>query len=281
MAKNYPRRFFLSLALVLLLGDYGYEVYIARPPMLYQGAPQAISNLNVNTWFRVLRNNGFMVGYSDIRGNPLWVAYALTPVPSDVKRLKRPTTFETDWRGLNRVSHGDYTKSGYDRGHNAPNYAISSLNGKAGQADSFLMTNISPQKPNLNQKFWQRLEEVEITYFAKNFGKVWIITGPIFGAGTRRLATSWRVEVPTAFYKIYVIEASHGKPALALAFVVPQTVTGKEPLTQFVTTIQAVQAQTGLDFLVDLDDKIEAHLEAAIDLAPWQLDAVNKTQSRY
>ncbi len=279
LVKKYPR--LLWVALALWAGDYGYEVYIARPPLLYQGAPQAVSASNWHTWFRILRNHGFMVGYSDLRGNPLWVMYALTPVPPEAPRLKRPSRFDTDWRSLNRIGHDDYARSGYDRGHNAPNYAMSSLNGNAGQADSFLMTNISPQRPHFNQKFWQRLEEVEISFFAKNFGKVWVITGPIFGNNSQRLSTSWRVEVPTAFYKIYVTEPTAIRPMLALAFVVPQTVKGNEPLAQFVTRIKDVQAQTGLNFLVDLDDKTESYLEDAIDVASWQLKVVNTTPSRY
>ncbi len=279
LVKKYPR--LLGVTLALWAGHYGYEVTMARPPLLYQGAPQAVSAANWHTWFRILRNHGFMVGYSDLRGNPLWVMYALTPVPPQAPRLKRPSRFDTDWRSLNRIDHDDYARSGYDRGHNAPNYAMSRLNGNAGQADSFLMTNVSPQRPHFNQKFWQRLEEVEISFFAKNFGKVWVITGPIFGQNSQRLSTSWRVEVPTAFYKIYVTEPTPTRPMLALAFVVPQTAKGNEPLTQFVTRIKDVQAQTGLNFLVDLDDKTETHLEGAIDVASWQLKAVDKTPSRY
>ena len=279
LVKKHPRVLWLALALGAV--DYGYEVKIARPPLLYQGAPQAVSGSDWHTWFRILRNHGFMVGYSDLRGNPLWVMYALTPVPADAPHLKRPSRFETDWRSLNRIGHDDYARSGYDRGHNAPNYAMSSLNGNAGQEDSFLMTNISPQRPQLNQKFWQRLEEVEISFFAKNFGKVWVITGPIFGPNSRRLSSSWRVEVPTAFYKIYVTEPTATHPMLALAFVVPQNVKGNEPLTQFVTRIKDVQAQTGLDFLADLDDKTETYLEGTIDVDSWQLKTVNKTLPRY
>ncbi len=278
--QAYPR--VIMPILTLLLCGYGYEMWMARPALLYQGEPKAIASLNTNTWFRVLRNNGFIVGYSDLRGNPLWVEYALKPVADNAPRLKRPSHFQTDWRGLNRVSHDDYTKSGFDRGHNAPNHAMSTLYGKYGQADSFLMTNISPQRPKLNQQIWERLEEAELSFFAKNFGKVWVITGPIFGNNSERIASSlWHIDIPKAFYKIYVTEESDSKPAFALAFIMPQTVTGKEPISQFITTIDTVEAQTGLDFLSDFDDKIENHLEGAIETAPWNLNAINKIPSRY
>jgi endonuclease G len=265
----------LLIVLGLGLGGYGYEVKVARPALLYQGAPQSLDAKNSDTWFRILRNHGFILGYSDLRGNPLWVEYALTP-EANTPSLKRPNRFETDWRSINRVSHDSYQNSGYDRGHMAPNYAISHLYGRAGQADSFLMTNITPQKPKLNQQLWQHLEETEIKHFAQNFGKVWVITGPIFSGKVERLSSDWRVEIPDAFYKIYITEAAPGKPPVALAFLVAQTVNGKESLAQFVTSIDNIEMQTGIDFFAELDDRIEAHLEAAIEPMPWNLQAVSK-----
>lgn len=265
-------------------GGYSYEVKVARPALLYQGAPQARDGKNIDTWFRILRNHGFILGYSDLRGNPLWVEYALTDGAENTPSLKRPGHFETDWRSINRISHESYRQtrsersrhSAYDRGHMAPNYAMSHLYGKEGQADSFLMTNISPQKAKLNQQVWQRLEETEIKHFAKLFGKLWVLTGPVFTGTVERLPSDWRVEVPDAFYKIYITEAAPGKPSIALAFLIPQSVSGKELLAQFVTSIDNIEAKTGLDFFAPLDDRIEAALEAAVLPQPWKLQAAAK-----
>lgn len=270
----------MLIILGLSLGGYGYEVKVARPALLYQGAPQARDAKNSDTWFRILRNHGFILGYSDLRGNPLWVEYALTPA-ENTSSLKRPNHFETDWRSINRISHESYQKSGYDRGHMAPNYAMSHLYGREGQANSFLMTNITPQKPKLNQQLWQRLEEAEIKHFAKIFGKVWVVTGPVFSGTVERLTSDLTVEIPDAFYKIYITEATLGKPSIALGFLVPQTVNGKEPLTQFLTSIDNIEAQTGLDFFAQLDDRTEVALEAAIEPLPWNLQAVGKSPSHH
>lgn len=256
------------------------EVKFFRSPMLYQGEPNA-TGWGMNTWFRTFRNHGFIVGYSDIRGNPLWTEYAIYPVNESIPSLPRPSHFKTDKRAINRVAHDSYTKSGYDRGHNAPNYAISHLYGKEGQSDSFLMTNISPQTPKLNRQFWQRLEEAEVKYFTKLADKVWVITGPVFTGSTERLSSSWRVEIPDAFYKIYITQAKRNQDFKVLAFLVPQTVKGNEPLSQFVTSIDNIEAQTGLDFFSDLDDVIETPLEASIEPQAWDLQAVNNLPSRY
>ncbi len=271
----------LLLGLLIGAGDYAYESQIARPALLYQGEPHAIAWQNPDTWFRVLRNHGFIIGYSDLRGNPLWVEYALTPVPDNAPNLKRPNRFTTDWRSFNRISHDSYSRSGYDRGHMAPNYAISHLYGKQGQADSFLLTNITPQKKNLNQKLWERLEDAEINHFARTFGKIWVVTGPIFSGTVERLYSDWKVEIPDAFYKIYITDTAPPGQPQALAFLVPQTVNGKEPLAQFVTSIDTIEAQTGLDFFADLDDGVENALEATVDGLPWNLQKANTIPPRY
>ncbi len=274
---RFIRRYPLLSVLVLIIGIFGYG---CSDKLLYEGEPKA-TGWGINTWFRTFRNHGFIVGYSDIRGNPLWVEYALSPVDENEPSLPRPTRFKTDWRAFNRVKHDSYTKSGYDRGHNAPISDISHVYGKDGQLDSFLMTNISPQTPKLNRQFWQRLEAVEAKYFTKLANKVCVITGPVFTGSTERLSSSWRVEIPDAFYKIYITEAKPNQPAKVLAFLVPQTVKGNEPLDQFVTRIDNIEAQTGLDFLEDLDDTIENQLEASIEPQAWDLQTVNKLPSRY
>lgn len=272
----------IMLTLIALgAGAYTYELKIARPALLYQGEPKASNAKNPDTWFRTLRNHGFILGYSDLRGNPLWVEYALSPIPSNTPALPRPSHFTADWRSLNPISHESYQNSGYDRGHLAPNFAISHLYGKQGQQDSFLMTNISPQKPKLNQRVWQRLEEVEATYFAKNLSKVWVLAGPVFKGKTERLSSAWTVEIPDAFYKIYLTEATATHKAIALAFLIPQTVKGNEPLDQFVTRIDTLEAETGLDFFADLDDATETALESSLQPQAWGLQAVSKLPPRY
>jgi endonuclease G, mitochondrial len=271
---KYPKASAVLVLIALIL-------YSCQPDKdLYQGKPKTMS-WSMNTWFRTFHNHGFLVGYSDIRGNPLWVEYALTPIDESIPSLPRPSYFQTDNRAFNRIKHDDYNKSGYDRGHNAPNYAMSHLYGAKGQKDSFLMTNISPQTPKLNRQFWQRLEEVEAKFFTKQADKVWVITGPVFTGSVKRLSSSWRVEIPDAFYKIYITEAKVNQPSKVLAFLVPQTVKGNEPLSQFVTNIDTIEAQTGLDFFRDLEDSVENQLEASITPDAWDLQTVNNIPSRY
>ena len=129
------------------------------------------------------------------------------------------------------------------------------------------MTNVTPQKAGLAKKLWGRLEALEVDSFAKQFGKIWVMTGPIFEPPVERLHASQRVEVPDAFYKIFV--APEAKKMLAL--VIPQTVAGDEPLDHYLTSVDAIEKRTGFDFFCELEDAEENRLEAGIEPDPWHL----------
>lgn len=271
----------IGLFLTFVIGGwYAYEVQIARPAQVYMGVPKSQQWQQPLTWTRIFRNPNFMLGYSDLRGNPLWVSYSVKSVAEDAPHYKRPSSFTSDWRSINKVSHADYTGSGYDRGHMAPNYAISSLYGRDAQLNTFLMSNITPQKPGLNRKLWQRLEEVEVKYFTQLNDRIWVLTGPVFSGEVERLKTAANVEIPDAFYKIYVFPKADGKPQM-LAFLMPQKVRGNESLSRYVTSVDEIEAQTGLDFFSELEDSIEDKEEAAINPASWKLKQVANLKSRY
>lgn len=240
--------------------------YVDR--MSWMGVPQAQQWHEWKTLNRTLRYRGFLVGWSDLRANPLWSTYRLEPVGA-VSVGPRPGHFESDWRILWPAGPEAYTGSGFDRGHMAPNYAIAAVHGRDAQLDTFLMSNISPQRPALNRRVWQRLEETAIEEFAGRLGRLWVITGPIFDERITRMA-SW-IEIPDAFYKILVAPGDGGTPVRMLAFIVPQSVSGDEPLARFVVSVDEVEARTGLDFFSDLPDEAERALEARIRTRDWGL----------
>ena len=240
----------------------------------FQGFPQAAQKE-----VQFLQNQAFSVGYSNQRGNPLWVVYKIHPIPVKLPPLERPTRFSTDKRVQNQVKHNDYNKSGYDRGHSAPNFAISALYGKQAQLETFLMTNITPQTPALNRKLWQRLEAAEISYFTKLAPTIWVTTGTIFDNNIETLKTAPNVEIPDAFFKVYAMQKD-GKIYL-LAFIMPQAVKGNEPLDKYLVSVDKVEALTGLDFFAALDDSTENALEAAVVPAPWKVSEVANLPSRY
>lgn len=102
-----------------------------------------------NRKLTILKNIGYTVSYDEIRENPAWVCCRLISITYPVSP-KRPSKFSMDTLTIAKVTHNDYTHSGYDRGHMAPNYAIATRYGQEAQKETFLMSNIVPQLGNLN-----------------------------------------------------------------------------------------------------------------------------------
>ena len=147
----------------------------------------------------VLTNRGYLVGYCEAHRNPAWVSFSVRSITIG-STAKRPSKFLTDTRTANPVAHGDYTGTGYDRGHMAPNYAIGTRYGHEAQRETFLMSNITPQSPDLNRIWWRVLEEKEANDFAVRMERVWVMTGPVFAGEVKKLPSG--VDIPTAFYRI-------------------------------------------------------------------------------
>lgn len=276
--RSKARRFGITLLFVMVGSGLWYaQERDYRDQLSWMGVP-AWQRLTPTSFHRVLRNDGYLLGWSDVRVNALWVSYLLQAV-EDPYAGPRPS-FRRDWRTLWPVGTDSYFGSGYDRGHLAPNYAIAAVHGLEAQEQTFLMSNMAPQRPDLNRRLWQRLEEVVMDHFVPRFGIIQVITGPVFPERfldnvTRRVGL---VEVPEAFYKILVVP---GEEPRALAFLMPQEVSGDEPLDDFLVSIDAIEARTGLDFFPGLSVEAAGALEADLDTAGWQLDEVADLPARF
>jgi len=222
----------------------------------YAGVPLGIVD-------EILVNDGFSIGYSDSREDPLWVCYEVFAVSNPISHV-RPSKFKVDLRTVARVSYQDYTYSGYDRGHMAPNTTIDHCYGQYAQLETFYMSNVCAQTPTLNRGIWAVLES-KVRDWANAFQKIWIITGPIFDNSMETLASG--VEIPDAFYKIVVY--GDGAFPHVLSFVIPQDVVSGTQLTSWFASIDEIERRTGFDFLSLLSDDIENIVESTVPTRLW------------
>ncbi len=199
---------------------------------------------------------------------PLWVTYHLTR--DDLRsRASRKNNFHADKRlpRGDRAENADYVRSGYDRGHMAP--AADFKRGPKAMSTTFLLTNMAPQRPNLNRRIWEQLEG-DVRELAHNHGSIWIITGPLFlnSAGTSAVAPDsfigpGRVAVPTHFFKVVFCEHAAGHSEM-FAFIMPNQ---QEPFTEtaahYRVSVDEVERLTRLNFFDLLPDAVEVPLEAA------------------
>lgn len=226
----------------------------------FAGAPRSSQDL------RILQNLGYVVGYDEHAKNPAWVAYRLFQVENEAAP-ERPEGFDVDPRTSGRVSSGDYTGTGYDRGHMAPNFGIGLCYGAAAQEETFLMSNIAPQTPELNRGPWKDLEQRVARRISQRFDEVWVVTGPIYERGRNPIRFDDGVTVPSAFFKIIVDQTEEGIRALALIY--PQEPSPDLSDDSCLTSIDAIEEATGLDFFAPLPDDVETSFEAIVNKRVW------------
>lgn len=215
---------------------------------------------------RTLTNLAYVVGYDDRRGNPAWAVYRL-PGESLPQRFPRPTRFRTDNRTAARVGPEVYAKSGYDRGHLAPNHAIATRFGAAAQEETFLMSNVMPQTPELNQGPWRRVEATLADSTAVRSREIWVTVGPVYRG--QPVSLQGKTLVPGACFLLVADELPRGGVRLQ-AILMPQRVSRQEEVARHVTSVDEVERATGLDFFSELPDELEAALE--LPAAPYWLE---------
>ncbi|MEX0335701.1 DNA/RNA non-specific endonuclease [Vibrio tubiashii] len=208
---------------------------------------------------QVLCRDGYAVGYNFQTKNADWVAYHITAESVNAS-FKRSNSFKEDSElpDYARSTLADYSGSGYDRGHLAPSATMDFSQDSMKQ--SFLMSNMSPQLPGFNRVGWRILEE-HVRDLANEYNELYVVTGPIYQGNESTIGNN--VIIPSAFYKVILDPAFNE----AIAFIVPHRDVSSSELANFVTTIDAVEQQTGLDFFSLIADSTEESMEAQL----WEM----------
>ncbi len=252
------------------LALFGKDVKIpvpgdARGDFVYGGRPKQ-EGFHLFGRVKELQNRGYAVGYSDSMKNPLWVGYRLFDVPK-LQSGQRPSGFKADARTKAEIRHNDYTNSGYDRGHMAPNYGIATRYGRDAQLETFLMSNVIPQTPAVNRGLWKDLEMLSARKYGRYFTEIWVITGPVFQEPVEKMKSG--VRIPSHYYKIMVDE--RGGELRALAFLVEKDCPPYTRIRKCLVSIDRIETLTGLDFFPGLSEEEQIALETdpAGRLWPW------------
>ena len=212
---------------------------------------------------QILRRVGYVVSYNPDNRIPNWVAWQLTEshTTGPYKRAGIGFQADSEAKGV-QVTTFDYSRSGYDRGHMCP--SGDNKWDKTAQLQSFLMTNICPQNRNLNAGDWNEMEN-QCRKWAKQYGRIYIVAGPILYNQKHKTIGKAKVVVPEAFFK--VVLCMEGTPK-AIGFIYKNEA-GNRPKGDYVNSIDAIERITGFDFFPALEDALEAKVEAEANLADW------------
>jgi DNA/RNA endonuclease G (NUC1) len=235
----------------------------------------------------LLIQKDYVTDYDDDLRVSIWEGHRLRA--ADVKKvLKRTEAFRTDPRLADPVSAtcDDYKGSGYDRGHMAPSGDFTKS--LTSMLNSFPLSNMTPQNPDLNEHFWNHFESF-VRFWATEYGTVWVITGAVFDqdgdghrdpdATTKKLKD--RVGVPSAYYKIITRKPLLGR-IQTIAILIPHEKCGtedceterkgvefKDYLADHITTVRAIEGVTGIDFFPKLSKSQQDNVETNQAPALW------------
>ncbi len=163
---------------------------------------------------QILFNRHYVLGYSYYFRQAKW---ALEIVDPDYLDLDRSDNFRPDYRvpEMFRADLVDYTGSGYDRGH-----LIASANQRETElqnSETFLLSNMSPQRPQFNRNIWRKLEsEIRSLNAKSKILETYVICGPVFyfdkpveSIGTDDL-NKVSIPIPNAYFKSVLTENNKG-----------------------------------------------------------------------
>ncbi|MDE6351954.1 MAG: DNA/RNA non-specific endonuclease [Muribaculaceae bacterium] len=210
----------------------------------------------------IIHYKGMTVSFNRRLHIPNWVAWELTAQETGGDS-PREEKFYCDESVRGCPETWDYSYSGYDRGHMAP--AGDMKWDPEAMRQTFYLTNICPQAPDLNRGTWKSLEE-KCRVRAKNDSAIIIICGPILTDPITEYIGDSRVAVPKRFFK--VVLSPYREDPVAIGFIMPnaKVVGGMQPAA---VSVDEVEAATGHDFFSILNDDVENRLESMCNFNRW------------
>lgn len=216
--------------------------------------------LPTNTTNAVYDHSTYTLSYDEQYEQAEWVAYYLDDSDITNANYTRPL-FEVDDLVITGSAHWrNFKKSGYNKGHLLP--AGDRRKNFKEYEETFLTSNISPQKYDFNAGVWNRLEQ-KVRYWAKKYDGLYVITAGVLSNDLETIGYE-NVAVPKYFYKVLLTKDK----SIMIGFLVPHE-DSEKPLYKFVVSVDSIEKITGLDFFPELDDTLENKLESQADYKGW------------
>jgi endonuclease G, mitochondrial len=198
---------------------------------------------------QILYNRHYVLGYSYYFRQAKW---ALEIVDPDSTDQERADNFRSDYRIPERfrADKDVYEGSGYNRGHLVA--SANQLETQIQNSETFLLSNMCPQKPRFNSGIWKKLEgAVRKLDDQKNVLETYVISGPLFYfdeevimMGDDKENISVTLPIPHAFFKSILVEKNTGTINM-WSFIIPNKSTNK-PLEEFLVETSKVEKISGL-----------------------------------
>ena len=219
----------------------------------------------------------YVLSYNNSRGSANWVSWHMSNAWKG--SANRCDCFATDTQipsSFFRASSTSFSNTGFDRGHMCPSEDRDGSS--TDNAATFLMSNMIPQAPNNNQITWNNFEAYCRTLLNQG-NELYIVSGGYGSGGTGSLGgitytiANGAITVPSRVWKAVVVlpigsndAARVSSSTRVIAIDVPNTQTASsQPWQNYRTTVDNIEAQTGLNLFSLVADSVQASIEAQVD----------------
>ena len=192
-----------------------------------------------------------------------WVAYRVMKrtIGQTQKRTWKPDPWLADDETLEPEDYdGAFAALKTDRGHQTP---LASFTATPNWETTNYLSNITPQKSELNQGPWKKLEDAVRALAKKpDTSAVYVMTGPLY---EREMPVLPRAnenhKVPSGYWKIISMEKNGIIKVAAFLFDQETERRAKFCEEKFITSTRTIESKTGLNFFQALPEKEQRELE--------------------
>ena len=210
----------------------------------------------------IIKHQFYTLSYSEDHQQAEWVQYKLQPHLFD-NNISRTNNFREDpFIETFSAQLTDYKSSGYDRGHLAPagdmKYNINAM------SESFYLSNMSPQNPSFNRQIWKMIEK-KFRDWASEYGELIVITAGVLLQEQIDTIGENRITVPKYYYKVAIDPLNYNRNIAILI----ENKSSKEPIVNYVVSIDSLESFTGIDFFHHIDKDIQNEIESQTHIGLW------------
>lgn len=165
-----------------------------------------------------------------------------------------------------------FWSSGFDHGHICPS-ADRTFSVEANK-QTFYLTNMQPQYNKFNAGIWEVLEEkIRNWTNASNNEIIYVCKGGTIDKEANIIKRiSGKLIVPKYFFCALLLKTKKGTyRAAGFWFLNENNDRKKEPLSDYIMSVDELEAKTGIDFFCNLPDDIENKVERTVYVKDWGL----------
>ncbi len=218
----------------------------------------------------ILPSRHFVTVYNPNKNIAYYSAYVLRAENLRMPKIERRDLFHPDPhlkpKGATAVRPEGYFKTGYDKGHLAPSADF--IWDREANRDTFVMSNIVPQRPKLNRIAWSSLERAVRSWACKE-DVIRVVTGPILSDDGTYLPGR-PVPIPAKFFKVVFDETP---PKKTIAFILTQKDGEADAYKTSVVSLQQVEKETNISFLPREIASSEVDTDYNSSLSRWVGDS--------